>query len=47
MVVIVGLFYQGQDERLVDEEAVKRAVDDATVWLLDGRLAQRHRRDRQ
>ena len=36
MVVIVGLFYQGQDERLVDEEAVKRAVDNASVWLLDG-----------
>jgi hypothetical protein len=36
MVVIVGLFYQGQDERLVDEDAVKRAVDNATIWLLEG-----------
>ena len=36
MAVIVGLFYQGQDERLVDEEAVKRAVDNACEWLLDG-----------
>jgi hypothetical protein len=36
MAVIVGLFYQGQDERLVDEEAVKRAVDNASEWLLEG-----------
>ncbi|MGE3910846.1 MAG: hypothetical protein AB7K36_15925 [Chloroflexota bacterium] len=36
MVVIVGLFYQGQDERLQDEEAVKRAVDNASEWLLEG-----------
>ena len=36
MVVIVGLFYQGQDERLVDERAVERAVDNASTWLLDG-----------
>ena len=36
MVVIVGLFYQGQDERLLDEEAVKRAVSNATAWLLEG-----------
>jgi hypothetical protein len=36
MVAIVGLFYQGQDERLADEEAVKRAVDNACLWLLDG-----------
>jgi hypothetical protein len=36
MAVIVGLFYQGQDERLADEAAVLRAVDGATDWLLDG-----------
>ena len=35
MVVIVGLFYQGQDERLRDEQAVRRAVDEACGWLLD------------
>jgi hypothetical protein len=33
MVVILGLFYFGQDERLKDEEAVKRAVDNALDWL--------------
>ncbi len=36
MVVIVGLFYFGQDERLRDEAAVRRAVEDATHWLLEG-----------
>jgi hypothetical protein len=36
MVVIVGLFYQGQDERLTDEGAVQLAVDEACSWLLDG-----------
>ncbi len=36
MVVIVGLFYQGQDERLTDEGAVLLAVDEACSWLLDG-----------
>src|SRR4051794_17074134 len=30
MAVIVGYFYQGQDERLTDESAVLRAVDEAT-----------------
>ncbi len=34
MVVILGYFYFGQDERLVDEAAVCRAVDDATMWVL-------------
>jgi hypothetical protein len=34
MVVILGLFYFGQDERLTDETAVLRAVDQATDWLL-------------
>jgi hypothetical protein len=36
MVVILGYFYQGQDERLADEAAVVRAVDAATDWLLEG-----------
>lgn len=36
MVVIVGYFSQGQDERLQDEPAVLRAVDAATEFLLDG-----------
>ncbi len=35
MVVIVGYFYFGQDERLKDEAAVIRATDNATRWLLD------------
>jgi len=35
MVVIVGYFYFGQDQRVRDEEAVKRAVVNATEWLLD------------
>jgi len=36
MVVILGFFYQGQDERLEDESAVVRAVDAATDFLLEG-----------
>jgi hypothetical protein len=35
MVVILGYFYFGQDERLQDEAAVTRGVDNATRWLLD------------
>lgn len=35
MVVIVGCFYFGQDQRVKDEAAVKRAVTNATNWLLD------------
>lgn len=34
MVVILGYFYFGQDERLTDEKAVCRAVDEATKWIL-------------
>ncbi len=34
MVVILGYFYFGQDERLTDEEAVCHAVDEATKWVL-------------
>jgi hypothetical protein len=33
MAVLLGLFYFGQDERLKDETAVKRAVDNALDWL--------------
>lgn len=36
MVVILGFFYFGQDQRLRDESAVVRATDEATRWLLDG-----------
>jgi hypothetical protein len=35
MVVILGYFYWGQDQRLSDEAAVKRAVDNATSWILE------------
>ena len=36
MVAIVGLFYFAQDERLLDESAVRSGVDNAVGWLLDG-----------
>jgi hypothetical protein len=35
MVVILGYFYFGQDQRLTDEEAVKRAARNATQWVID------------
>jgi hypothetical protein len=35
MVAIVGYFYFGQDQRVRNEDAVKRAVANATNWLLD------------
>lgn len=35
MVVIVGYFYFGQDQRLRDEQAVITATESATRWLLD------------
>jgi hypothetical protein len=35
MAVILGLFYFGQDERLRDEKAVTRAVDETVAWVLD------------
>jgi hypothetical protein len=34
MVVILGYFYFGQDQRLKDEKAVIKAVDTATEWLM-------------
>ncbi len=35
MVAIVGYFYFGQDQRVKDEAAVRRAVTNATHWLLE------------
>lgn len=35
MVAIVGYFYFGQDQRLKDEDAVKRGVLNATNWIVD------------
>jgi len=35
MVVILGYFYFGQDERLVNENAVKIAARNATQWIID------------
>jgi hypothetical protein len=36
MVAILGYFYFGQDQRVKDEPALKRATVNATNWLLDG-----------
>lgn len=35
MVVILGYFYFGQDERLRDEAAVIGAANNATQWIFD------------
>ena len=35
MAVILGCFYFGQDERVADESAVIRAVDNVTRWVFD------------
>lgn len=35
MVAILGIFYFGQDERLADEAAVKRAVDHVVAWVFE------------
>jgi hypothetical protein len=35
MVVILGYFYFGQDQRLTNEDAVKRAATNATKWIID------------
>jgi len=35
MVVILGLFYFGQDQRLKDEQAILRGVDQAVGWVLE------------
>lgn len=34
MVIILGLFYFGQDERLADENAVKQAVANVVEWVV-------------
>jgi hypothetical protein len=36
MVVILGYFYFGQDQRLADEAAVVAAVEHATAWVVAG-----------
>jgi hypothetical protein len=35
MVIMLGIFYFGQDERLDDDEAVKRAVVNTVDWIAD------------
>lgn len=35
MVAILGIFYFGQDQRLENEDAVIRAVDETVDWILD------------
>ena len=35
MVAIVGIFYFGQDQRVKDEAAVKRAVENTVRWIVD------------
>ncbi|MBM4461587.1 MAG: hypothetical protein FJ011_28165, partial [Chloroflexi bacterium] len=35
MVVILGIFYFGQDNRLADEAAILRAVDNTVDWVFD------------
>jgi len=35
MVVILGVFYFGQDQKIADEAAVKRALDNAVTWVHD------------
>ena len=39
MVVILGLFYQGQDGRLRDDDAVVAGVENVVDWLLDREYA--------
>jgi hypothetical protein len=38
MIVILGLFYQRQDQILLDEQAVKRAVVNAVTWVKENGL---------
>src|SRR6185369_63486 len=35
MVAILGIFYFGQDQRLTDEAAVKKAVNNTVDWVFD------------
>ena len=39
MAVILGLFYFGQDQRLTDDDAVRRGVDNAVDWLCEAGCA--------
>ncbi len=39
MVVILGIFYFGQDQRLDDEKAVVAAVDQVTDWIISNRFS--------
>jgi hypothetical protein len=39
MVVILGLYYFGQDERMKDEAAIKAGVDAAVDWLIEKKYA--------
>jgi hypothetical protein len=35
MIAILGYFYQGQDQRLANESAIRAAVTNATAWVLN------------
>jgi hypothetical protein len=35
MVAIVGVYYWGQDQRLKDEESVKRGIDNTVDWIFE------------
>ena len=37
MAAIVGIFYFGQDQRVRDEEAVKRAIQNTVKWIVEER----------
>ena len=39
MVGIVGLYYFGQDERLIDEDAIRNGVDKAILLMLPRAVA--------
>ena len=39
MVIMLGIFYFGQDERLEDDEAVKRAVVNTVDWIAERRYS--------
>lgn len=39
MVVILGLYYFGQDQRVTDERAVIAGVDAATQWLIENKYS--------
>jgi hypothetical protein len=47
MVVVLGLFYFGQDQHVADEAAVVRAVDNAVEWGDETSIWQRDHRGEQ